>query len=714
MTPSPSPSQAPVEFLKGATDEIDLTQLLRTLWRGKLWIIFCAIVTIFIGGYYAFVSAVPEYTSQATVTFESRDSQVVDIESVMGGLGGDQITINTEVEVLRSRGLIEKLVRRLNLLEDPEFNVGLRPEKQFSVGGIIRQGIALVSGPQEEKAPKSEQEVFNSVVVAVMEKIAITNIRQSYVFHISVVTQDPEKSALIANTLAQVYILDQLEVKFEATETATAWLTDRVGELQIALEAAVEEVKNFNSSSELISPETLAALNRQIKDLRERERDTKDLIEASTARLAALEAAQATNDIEVMAKQADDRSLTRILEIIKNQATPDRTTFDARYIQIMDRIKLDTSRAIAQADAFTKSVADLEAQVSVQSEDLVKLQQLEREAEASRLIYEYFLGRLKETSVQQGIQQADSRVLSSAVVPLRASSPRKPIILVLSALLGIIFGAATTLAREMSQNTFRTPEELEKLTGHTVMGQIPMIPARSRSNVLKYLTDKPTSAAAEAVRNLRTSTLLSNVDQPPQVIMSTSSLPGEGKTTQSISLAQNLSGLGKKVLLIEGDIRRRVFAEYFDIKGKEGLLAVLSGKVNLEDVAVFNEQLGADILVGEKSQVNAADVFSSDSFTEFLVRARQLYDFIIIDTPPVLVVPDARVIGQSMDAILYTVKWDHTTKRQVSEGLKSFASVNLRVTGLVLGQINGKGMRRYGYGDGYGAYGKYGRGYYDN
>ena len=127
-------------------------------------------------------------------------------------------------------------------------------------------------------------------------------------------------------------------------------------------------------------------------------------------------------------------------------------------------------------------------------------------------------------------------------------------------------------------------------------------------------------------------------------------------------------------------------------------------------------ELGADVLMGEKSSVNAADLFSSDRFHEFMQHAREAYDVIVIDTPPVLVVPDARVIGQAVDAIVYSVKWDKTSKAQVEEGLRQFATANLRVTGFVLSQIDPKGMRRYGYGgkySAYGAYAGYGKGYYD-
>ena len=140
---------------------------------------------------------------------------------------------------------------------------------------------------------------------------------------------------------------------------------------------------------------------------------------------------------------------------------------------------------------------------------------------------------------------------------------------------------------------------------------------------------------------------------------------------------------------------------------------MLSGESKLEDVVVRDERLMADILIGDKSTVNAADVFSSDTFSRFLTNLGDRYDYVIIDTPPVLVVPDARVIGQFVDAVVYTVKWDSTTQRQVSDGLRAFESVNVRVAGLVLSQIDGRSMRRYGYGDSYGAYAAYG-GYYDN
>ncbi|MEM7176215.1 MAG: polysaccharide biosynthesis tyrosine autokinase [Pseudomonadota bacterium] len=680
--------------------EIDLFMLARLVWQGKITVLAAAILAAGLGIYYAFAVATPYYAASAVVALESRQEQVVDLESVMSGLGGDQITINTEVEVLRSRGLLEKLARKLDLTDDPEFNAALRDRP---LPGRILRTLTGIGDP-----PASEQAVFDEVVDTLLTKVSITNLRQSYVFRITALTEDSEKSARIANTLAELYVRDQLEIKFEATEQATSWLTDRVGQLQIALEEAEAAVKAFNAETELVSPEALALLNRNIKDLRDRLLAAQVTEAAAQSRVLALQEARKSRDVATLAELADDRALAQIYTQIS--AKPASGTLDAHFGRALNRAKLDQARAASQISTLTETIENQRAQIERQSADLVALQQLQREAEASRLIYEYFLGRLKETSVQQGIHQADSRILSHAAVPQIPSAPQKTLIIAITFVLGALAGTGTVVGREFSKTTFRAAEELEAQTGYAVLGQIPIIPSGDRKTALGYLVEKPASAAAEAVRNLRTSILLSELDDPPQVIMSTSSVPGEGKTTQSLALAQNLSGLGKKVLLIEGDIRRRVFSDYFDIPSKRGFISVLLGDQSMDDTVFRETSLGIDILPGETSATNAADLFSSDRFSAFLSALRANYDYIIIDTPPVLAVPDARVIGQSVDAILYTVKWDSTTHRQVHEGLKSFETVNLEVAGLVLSQIDAKGMKQYGYGDSHGAYSAY----YDN
>jgi succinoglycan biosynthesis transport protein ExoP len=651
------------------------------------------------------------YRATAVVILETNQEQLLDLQSVVGGLSGDTSEVNSEVEVLRARGLMGKVVDRLELVSDPEFNPELRTpgfvdQAKRSVKGLLGLIQPDVVLPQEEAVRRTR----DKVITELLEAVTVRNVPLSLVFQVTAETESNRKSALIADTIVELYILNQIEVKFDATEQATVWLSERLAELQMTLENSEIAVSEFSASTELVSVEGLQALERQIKELRDRI-DTAEMNRATVvAQLAALEGAGSRSDQSMI---ADDAQLTRLLPRAENDPAI-ATAFDARLELVLQRKRLDLVRADQQLMALRSSEEELNQELSQQGEDLITLQQLTRESEATRVLYEYFLTRLNETSAQQGIQQADSRILSDAVVAIEASAPRKSLILAMSGILGLMLSAGLILLREMRNNSFRTAQDLERMTGYTVLGQIPSMPAASRRKVLKYLADKPTSAAAESVRNLRTSLMLSNVDRPPQVIISTSSVPGEGKTTNSLALAHNLLGLGKKVLLMEGDIRRRTLHQYFDNMPDKGIVSVLSGEVSLADAVFKGTGFDGDILCGEKTSTNAADLFASDKFKELIAEARNNYDSVIIDTPPVLVVPDARIIAEQVDAIVFTVQWDKTSKYQVEEALRLFHNSGQRVTGLVLSQISARGMKRYGYGGRYGAYSAYGAKYYTN
>ncbi len=687
-------------------DVIDVSALLSALWRGKIYVALACLIAIFAGGVYAYGFATPKFRSTAVVMLNNREEQVVDIGNVLGGLGSDTTVVNTEVEVLKSRVLLGKVVDKLNLVEDPEFNPALQPPSQVAQ---LKAAIKSLVLPVEPVQEPSETQRRDRTINSLLDALLIRNVPQSLVFQVTVETTHPVKSARIADELVDLYILNQLEVKFEATEQATSWLTERVTNLQISLEEAEGRVTDFRAGTTLVSPEALGVLEIQVKDTRDRIENLRSTQSSSEARLAAMQGASTPQE---QAELSGDAQLQRMLPRLDEPSVANM--FEVRFQQLENRLEQDIARNASQLVALQSSLSSLEQQIEQQSSDLIALQQLTREAEASRLLYEYFLARLKETSAQQGIQQADSRILSSAVEPSQASAPRKSIILAISAVLGFLIGSALVLLREARSRAFRNAEQLEGATGYATIGQVPLIPASRRMDAIAYLKDKPSSAAAEAIRNLRTSVMLSNVDTPPTVIMTCSSLSGEGKTTIAISLALNFSAMGKKVLLIEGDIRRRVFSQYLNTSQKDGLVSVVTGARSFEDVVIHDEMLGADVLIGDKGQANAADIFSSERFAKLIREVRSLYDIVIVDTPPVLIVPDARVIAQNADAIVFVVKWDRTQKEQVLGALREFESVGKPVSGLVLNQISPRGMKRYGYGGNYGPYSTYGSKYYLN
>ncbi len=708
-TTSSSPQDSDVKILPRASDakqgSVDITDVISVLWRGKILIILSVIIAILVGGYYAYVAAVPLYRSTAVVILQTKQQSIVDLQSVVGGINGDNSEVKSEVEVLRARSLMGKVVDRLDLTNDPEFNIRLQPP---SLIDETKEQVKSLLGLSRAPTVPEVDRVRDSTTLELLKHVQVRNIPQSLVFEITAETTNAKKSALLADTIVELYILNQLDVKFQATEQAKSWLSNRVVELQDQLEVSEMAVADFSSSTNLVSADALQALDRQLKDIRDRMTDTNRALDQAQTNLMTLKAA---GNPAAKAEAAQDAQLNTLLAGIATDPEVTRA-FDARFEQIIARADLEVMRQANQFTALKTSEAALQDQIDVQSGELIELQQLTREAEASRLLYEYFLTRLKETSAQQGIQQADSRVLSNAVVPNWAAAPRKGFILVVSALLGFIIGAGIVFLLELRKSGFRDAPDLERTTGYTVLGQIPSISARNRRNTLKYLSERPTSAAAEAIRNLRTSIMLSNVDEPPQIIISTSSIPGEGKTTNSLALTQNMGRMGRKVLLMEGDIRRRTFSQYFDDLPTKGLVSVLDGKATIDEAIYHNKTLQADMLVGEKTDTNAADLFSSVKFAELLKTLRGRYDTIIIDTPPVLIVPDARIIAQNVDAVLFTVKWNSTAREQVEEGLSMFRTGRIRIGGLVLSQIDSKQMKRYG--GKYGNYSAYGSKYYTN
>lgn len=689
-------------------DEIDLLALFGTLWRGKWIIAVCAFVGLFLGGFYATQIAVPKYSSSTVLAIQENEPSLIDIQSVVSGVSAESEAINTEIEVIRSRGLMEKVVAELSLLDDPEFNGTLVEPSLFSVAGVLK-AVGL------EPEVLTERNILNSAVKRLLERVSVSAKRQTYAITISVTTEGKDKSERIANTIAETYRQDQVQVKFDTLNEGVTWLSERVVELEMEIQERDADLKETTAAADYINLEGLELLNRQVRDLSERLLGEEKDAENAAANFALLTSAVDTRSVDLVLDVTQDPTLRRLSERRGNdELWSDRSPFMTRLNTLVARSRTDVDRATTQVASIRETVSALEERVDAQAIKLGEIQQMNRELDTVSVLYETFLTRLKEITIQQGVQSPDARVLSKAITGVKVA-PRTSTIGALALILGAMTGAGIVLLRELRTDTFRNAEDLETVTGEQVIGQVPNFPISARVDLLRYLQDKPTSAAVESIRNLRTSLLLSRLDEPPKVIMSTSTIPGEGKTTQAISLAHNLSGLGKRVLLIEGDIRRRTLDEYFKQKaGKHGLLSVISGEVNLEEAVVYHERLNAEVLVGEKSKVNAADVFSSDKFKQFIESVREVYDYVIIDTPPVLVVPDARVIGQYCDAIMYSVKWDSTSKAQVRSALNEIKAVNLNVSGLVLSQIDAKGMKRYGYGDRGGAYAAYGGGYYDD
>ncbi|MDA9053414.1 polysaccharide biosynthesis tyrosine autokinase [Planktomarina temperata] len=692
--------------------EIDLVKLAASLWRGKWIVLAFVLFCVCVADFYVRYVAAPLYPATAKIALKEHQPEKIltDIESLMSNGPITDSGINTELEVLRSRDLVGKLVDSLDLTNQPAFNPLLREPRLSSQ---IRTQLFTLFGVASEKpkTPRSPEEVRSIVINSVLNTMVFSNTKNTRVINISVTTTDAALSALMANKMATLYIENQIQIKLEVLVSATEFLSRRTSELKHDFEELKAELANFSSQSELVNPTVLKSQEIQLRDLRTRLWEKAEIVVEKTDTRTVLLSFREAGNLQALIKHADDFRLNRaISEYRNNKISLDGLNLQVEHFMLDN--KVEAEREQKQLSALEASESILAKQIERQSQELIVLQQLERETEAARLLYESFFTRLLEMNVQLGLERADGRLLSTAI-QRGPSSPIKSKILSLGGAIGLMMGASLVLFWELRFSGYRSVNELRDQSGYSVLSAVPLIPVRDRKNIISYLKTKPDSMVSEAVRNLRTSILMSNLNQVKQVIMLTSSVPKEGKTLLSFALARNMVGLGKRILLIEADIRRRVHSVKIDRNNTVALLDLVAGDKEWKEVSLYVEELGFDILTATKSDKNAADIFASQRFSELLTELREYYDYIIIDSPPVLAVPDARLIGAVSDANIYVVEWNKTTGAQVDQGLDMLSSIGVKTIGLVLNQIDPHKTKTYGYTGSYG-YGAYGSEYYES
>lgn len=722
------------------SDEIDLQELLRTLWRRKS-VIFSIVVLLTVLVTLIVFQIAPKYTAASNVIIDGRKNQVVDIESVMSGVSSEMGALLSEVEVIKSSSLIRRVVTDLNLAKDPEFNEELRPvpwyktlvnpetyvSRDFLVSiGLKRPEVLLSETEQAE-------ERINRVINTVKEHMDVSIVGRSQVIAISFTSTNARKAALIANTIADQYIVDQLEAKFEATRRATSWLNDRLASLRDKVQTSEAAVQAYRESisnqvgqgsklteqqiSELNSQLILAQANRaeaqaRLNQVQRLLGNTADLSSAAEVLNSPLIQRLRDQEAELLRKvsELESRYGARHPAMIKARAelADLRSSIEREVRKIAQSLKNEVGVAQARVSTLQQSLNSLESKNNTQNQAEIRLRELEREANANRLLYENFLNRFKETNSQEDLQQADARIISRAEVPVDPSAPKKQLIIAVAFVGSIFLGVVLVFVLEQLDNSFRSTEQLEQLAGVPGIGMIPLLTGNllGKTDVGRFPTHKPGSATTESVRSLRTSLMLSNVDNPPRIVGITSTVPSEGKSTLAAWLAQVTSNSGQRTLLVDCDLRRPTVHKTFGADNTHSLVELLADECTIDQAIKKDAETGLYLLPAKVTQANALDLLSSSHMQKTLIALREHFDFIVLDAPPILAVSDSKVIGLMADKMLYVVKWDSTPRGLVKAGLKESAEAGIDLAGAVLTQVNVKKHAKYGYGD-YGYY--YGR-----
>lgn len=726
--------KAPAEAEPDPGRGLDLREVLQIIWRARWGLLICA----FIGAAVAFGLAkqiTPQYRAAASIMLDVRQQNVIDLESVLTNTPLNRQLLESELLVIESDTLLERVVQKLRLDRDPEYNPKLaqRSEMDLMIDEKVAQLTAFIgldlsgeSTPAQQTAvpvapPNPEvqaTEVRRRAVRILRGKLRARQLSPAFAISVQVISNDPVKAALIANTVADQYVVDQLEAKYNAARRASTWLTGRLEELRSRLEVSEAAVQDYmaryqtgDSQGANITAQQLSQVNAQLiaarsdqaaaeAKYRQAEQMVRNLGEAGAATalssplLVSLRGQQA--DLVRQEAELSNRYGPRHPTMIelRTKIRDVGTAISNEVRQIVTSLANEVEEARARVQSLEAALAELEARAGGQAEAGVGLRQLEAEAEANRRIYNDFLQRLNETREQEGFQTADSRIIEPASPSWAPFVPRTKVSAALGGVAGGAFGLGILALMRLFAQSFRTVAAVTEQTGLPVLASIPKTPRRRMRNLLRYLEQRPNSDLAESARYLRNSVLVDSGGKLRSALI-TSSFPDEGKSTMNILLAEMLARMGKSVVLIDCDLRRPSLAAALSMKPQQDLLSILEQGAAVDDVVLTPEHGSFHFIPINRGQAGQADLLASDRFSALVGQLEKTYDFVLIDAPPVLGVGDFSVLGKLVDTTIVVVQWDKTPVASFKRTLRWLRDNRMEILGTVLSKVDRRREAKY-------------------
>jgi len=702
-----------------------LREILGIFWRHRNVIVGTIILLTGLVALAVF-QLVPRYRAEALVLIAPPKTQVLNRnQPIISGLPYDQDRINSEIAVITARQLSERLVRKAGLVNDAEFNSAI--QEHGGIGGFVRS-LFSPGEPKKVLRPEERDRIRLTEVVSELQRAIVVRPRiQSRVIAISVTSTNARKSSELTNQLVELYMVEQLEAKFEALQRASKWLGSRISTLRAAVDRSERAVAAYRQKYGLIQgkeKETVAAarvtqLNSQLVISRVRRAEAE-------ARLGALEqaiksrggvesvaAAQSSPLIQqyrvreslVIGKLAElnseyGRKHPKIIAA-RAELADLRAKIRQEILKIVARVRGEVVVAQASERALMQSLQAVEASAAQVNKVSVGLRALQREAVANRALLTALLSRLKEANSQGDIESADARVISRAVTPAEAFFPQKALLIIVGFGVSVVIGLTIAVALEQLDYGFRSADQIEHVTGHTAIGLVPGLEGKlgKKGGVGRYLDDNPLSQFAEAIRNVHVSLTLSNVDNPPRVVLMTSAMSGEGKSTTAYALARAAASAGKKVILVDCDMRNPTVHSVAGTELRPGLVNILSANTSLEEAVQGGRVANLTILPAGDHPPNPSDLLLSERMKSLIRQLKEKYDLVVLDSPPVMAVSDPRVLAPQADTVLFLVRWAKTKRENVAFALKQLAENGAKIAGVVMTQVNVKKHAEYEYGD---------------
>ena len=731
----------------------DLLSIGRALLRHKTLIVATTLVLTTIAALFT-LSLTPKYGATSYIMVDPGQTKIVDaIEAVMAGSAADAEAVESETHVLQSRDLAERVADKLQLDKDPEFNAALRspgvvaryvgPLRSAVAGQVamLRQWLAGSLGGTVQETPTAtdaSRALRASIVDSVLANLSVSVDGRSRVIGVTFASESPQTAAQVANTLADLYIVGQLEAKFEAARTANQWLNDRLADLRQQVEASEAAAEQYRVEHGLIANGDVTITTQEATDIgaqlalaRSQRAEAEARLHEVQAVVAKPSGTAATSAVLgsslIQSLRVQEAEVQRKISDLQQQLGPKhpnllsaqaelaqiRSKIGVEVAKIVEGLKNEVNAAQAREASLSASLERLKGQAGEQNQAEVKLRALDREAGAGRTLLQTFLQRAQETDSQETFQHADAHIVSKATTPRAPTFPNTKAFMVAGFGGAAIVAVLLALLLEYMDRSLRSEEQMEAVLGVPSLGLLPTMKrpwGKSRCAPV-YVAEHPASVYVESIRNLYTGLRLSNGDHWPRTILIASSLPDEGKTTVAASLAGLLSVAGLKTIVVDTDLRHAAVQKVLGVAAGPGLVDYLRLRLPLESVIQHDAETGIDAITVGSGTLARPDLLSADRMKDLLATLAERYEAVIVDSAPILAVSDARILVRMVDKTVFLVRWGDTNRDAALRGLQQVLYAGGDLAGSMLTMVDFEKYAKYRYGT-FGRYYPRIKGYY--
>ena len=673
----------------------------------------------------------PVYVATARIEIDKENANILPFQ---GGDSYDYMMdsdnyIETQAKILTSETLALQTIRNNGL--------ALRPE--FAGSGGISEAVASGSLANQKRPAELAEFLGN---------LSVKRVPNSRLMDVGFESTDPQLAARTVNAHIATYIEQNYRSKYEATSQASDWLADQLRDFKIKVQKSEDARIAYERQNQIwtlddkqnMTTQRLSDINKQFTDAQAERMKKESLYEfAKAGNLDAVPQLDSNSALTELLKKRGETSadyadalqqygpnFPKVLRL-KAQLKDIDDNIGKEKQKILDALESDYREARQRETLLADALNEAKAETNQMAEKMVEYNILKREAEANKALYEGLMTKMKETAISGALRSSNIRVVDPAMVPTTPARPAKAKNILLALLVGLVGGIGLALLREYLDNTVKTPDDIETLArlpslavvpqfagtnGHKRRGLLPDFSENGHDKRIELVAQHlPKSQMSEAFRALRTSILLSQAEHPPQVILVTSALPREGKTTAAANLAVTLAQLGDSTVLVDADLRKPGIGRLLNLgSGKyAGLSSYLAGVSSLDLVSVPHPAIPNLVAIPTGPlPPNPADLLSSHRLADAIVELRTKYKFIVFDSPPVMAATDAVILSVQADGVLLVVRSGETPKVAFTRTRDLLTSVKSRILGVVLNAVDSSApdyyysYRYYPYSYGYG------------